>query len=68
MESCRRAIPQGKLNDAEAEAAETQRWASFAVGCSYWSAEIGTELRQTYDHILGKLVNMIINPNPWILK
>lgn len=57
-----------KLNDAEAEAAETQTWASFAVECGYWSAEIGTELRKTYDHIIGKLVNMIINPNPWILK
>ena len=57
-----------KLNDAEAEAAETQTWTSFAVDCGYWSAEVGTELRQTYDHIIGKLVNMITNSDPWILK
>jgi hypothetical protein len=25
-------------------------------------------LHQTYEHIIGKLVNMIINPTPWILK
>ena len=57
-----------KLNDAEAEAAETQTWTAFAVECGYWPAEVGTELRQTYDYIIGKLVNMIINPTPWILR
>ena len=57
-----------KLNDAEAEAAETQTWIAFAVKCDYWPVEVGTELRQTYDYILGKLVNMIINPSPWILR
>ena len=57
-----------KLNDAESEAAETQTWIQFAVECNYWTAEMGQELRQTYDHIIGKLVNMIINPSPWILR
>jgi four helix bundle protein len=57
-----------KLNDAEAEAAETQTWIAFAVKCGYWPAEAGAELRQTYDYIIGKLVNMIVNPSPWILK
>jgi four helix bundle protein len=57
-----------KLNDAESEAAETQTWIQFAVECNYWTVEMGQELRQTYDYILGKLVNMIINPNPWILR
>ena len=57
-----------KLNDAEAEAAETQTWIRFAVDCGYLAPEIGTELHQAYDHIIGKLVNMIINPSPWILQ
>ena len=56
-----------KLNDAEAEAAETQTWLQFAVECGYLSAEVGQELRQTYDHITGKLVNMIVNPYPWLM-
>ena len=57
-----------KLNDAEAEAAETQTWIHFAVDCSYLGRETGNELHQVYDHIIGKLVNMIINPSPWILR
>ena len=57
-----------KLNDAESEAAETQTWLQFAVECGYLAPEIGAELRQTYDYIIGKLVNMIINPTPWILR
>ena len=57
-----------KLNDAESEAAETQTWLQFAVECGYLASEIGAELRQTYDYIIGKLVNMIVNPTPWILR
>jgi len=29
---------------------------------------LGQELYQTYDPIIGKLVNMIFNPTPWILQ
>jgi hypothetical protein len=47
--------------------AETQTWLRFAVECSYLSPEIAQELRQTYDHIIGKLVKMIVNPKPWLL-
>jgi four helix bundle protein len=57
-----------KLNDAESEAAETQCWIRFATECGYWSKDIGNELSQSYDHIIGKLVNMISNPTPWILS
>jgi len=57
-----------KLNDAESEAAETHTWLRFAVECGYLAEEAGQELHQTYDYIIGKLVNMIINPSPWILK
>lgn len=56
-----------KLNDSEAEAAETKTWLEFAVKCDYLDAEAGRALYQTYDHILGKLVNMIRNPSPWLM-
>ena len=56
-----------KLNDSESEASETQTWIQFSVKCEYVSKEIGTELFQIYDQIIGKLVNMINNPKPWIL-
>src|SRR5512136_2593692 len=48
-----------KLSDAEAEAAETQTWLAFAIRCGYLSNEQAQTLRQTYDHIIGKLVKMI---------
>jgi len=57
-----------KLNDAESEAAETQVWIRFAVECGYLSEELGQGLYQEYDYIIGKLVNMIVNPAPWLLK
>lgn len=57
-----------KLNDAEAEAAETQTWLSFAVRSDYLDAETARTLYRTYDQILGKLVNMVDNPYPWLIK
>lgn len=56
-----------KLNEAEAEAAESQTWCAFAVECGYWESNHGRELRETYDKIIGKLVNMINDPYPWLL-
>ena len=56
-----------KLNDAEAEAAETQTWIQFAAECDYIKVGVAAELSQTYDNIIGKLVRMIIKPDPWIL-
>lgn len=56
-----------KLNDSEAEAAETQTWLEYAVHCGYLEADTARELFQEYDHILGKLVNMINKPTPWLL-
>ena len=57
-----------ELSDSEAEAAETQVWLGFAVQCEYLDAEIGRELYQTYNNILGKLVVMINNPSPWLMS
>jgi four helix bundle protein len=56
-----------KLNDCEAEAAETQTWLEFAVKCNYLEIEAGRKLYQTYNQILGKLVRMIANPSPWLM-
>ncbi len=56
-----------KLNDAEAEASETQTWLEFSVKCGYLDEETTKSLYQKYDRILGKLVNMIANPEPWLI-
>jgi len=56
-----------KLNDSEAEAAETQTWLEFAIECGYLPKEQAEEMYQTYDNIIGKLVNMIFKPTSWIL-
>lgn len=57
-----------KLSDAEAEAAETQTWISFAVKCGHASEEKGRELRQIYDLIIGKLAAIISNSRPWLIS
>ncbi len=56
-----------KLNDCEAEAAETQIWIKFAVKCKYIDIEQGRKLYSTYNQVLSGLVNMINNPNHWII-
>jgi len=60
--------PTQRVPTWRAEAAETQTWLRFSVECGYLAEEAEQELHQTYDYIIGKLVNMIINPSPWILK
>ena len=57
-----------KLNDCEAEAAETQTWLKFAVKCNYLDVEAAREIYRTYNRILGILVTIINNPSPWIIK
>jgi len=54
-----------KLSDCEAEAAETQVWLDFSLSCGYITKEVHANLYQKYDWILGKLVNMIKNPEKW---
>ncbi|MEA3376375.1 MAG: four helix bundle protein, partial [Chloroflexota bacterium] len=56
-----------KLNDAEAEATETQVWLEFAVKCGYLESTPARELYGAYDNILGKLVNMIRRPEHWVI-
>ena len=56
-----------RLNDAEAEAAETQTWLEFAVKCGYLEAGIARPLYELYDRILGKLVVMIRQPEKLVI-
>ena len=56
-----------KLSDSEAEAAETQTWVEFAVKSGYLEAEIGRNLFRNYEEIIRMLVNMINNPESWVL-
>jgi len=57
-----------KLSDSEAEAAETQTWIQFAVGCNYVDREEAAELYREYDQLLAMLVDMINNASRWVLK
>ncbi|MBI1923122.1 four helix bundle protein [Candidatus Poribacteria bacterium] len=43
-----------KLNESEAEAAETQVWLEYSVKCGYLDREVGKELHEEYDKIIGK--------------
>ncbi len=56
-----------KLNDCEAEAAETQVWLEFAVQCEYLDKEKARELYATYEDILRILVHMINHTEDWII-
>ena len=54
-----------KLSDSEGEAAETQVWLDFALGCQYIDARIHKNLIENYDQVIGKLVNMSLHPENW---
>ncbi len=56
-----------KLSDAEAEAAETQVWLEFAIGCGYLETEKGNELLSSYEKIIGTIVRVMNNPQVWLL-
>ena len=56
-----------KLNESEAEAAETQNWLDFSLKSEYISHSTHQNAIQTYDDIIGMLVNMQKNPQKWHL-
>jgi len=56
-----------KLNDCEAEAAETQVWLQFAVECNYLARSDGRRLFKAYEDVIGKLVRMATRPKEWVL-
>lgn len=57
-----------KLNDCEAEAAETQTWLEFAVKSEYMEVENARKLYGIYNQVLAGFVSMINNPTPWLIK
>ncbi len=54
-----------KLNDSEAEAAETQTWIQIAVEFGYMARETATELYSKYESIIAMLVSMRNHPKDW---
>ncbi|MEI6140721.1 MAG: four helix bundle protein [Mariniphaga sp.] len=56
-----------KLNESEAEAAETQNWLDFAFSCGYLDEDSYHFLDKEYDIIIGMLVNMQRNSDKWSL-
>lgn len=54
-----------KLNESEAEAAETQNWLDFCLQCSYIDDIFYDELYLAYNEIIGMLVNMQKSPAKW---
>jgi len=54
-----------KLNNAEAEATETQVWLDFCEKCEYLDNKSVEDFYRTYDFIKGKLVKMIRSPEKW---
>lgn len=57
-----------KLNDSEAEAAETQNWIAFAVRCGYLERPRGLELHEAYKEIIRMLVAMRCHPERWVIR
>ena len=51
--------------DADGEAAETRVLLHFAFRCGYLEESAFIELDETYDRIMGGLVNMMTHPNKW---
>src|SRR5258706_1798695 len=47
-----------KLNDVEAEAAETQTWLQFSAACRYVNGTDAINLQKEYDEILAMTVSM----------
>ena len=56
-----------KLNDVEAEAAETQTWLEFALACGYLKKQEGSDLSSVYDGVIRTVVGMINHADSWIL-
>lgn len=54
-----------KLNESEAEVAETQNWLDFAFHCNYIESNDHQSLNNEYNNILGMLINMQRYPEKW---
>jgi four helix bundle protein len=56
-----------KLNDGEAEGAETQTWIEHAYQCQYWDKETAAMLNAKTEEILAQLHVMIRDADRWCL-
>jgi len=54
-----------RLNDAEAEASETQVWIKFSYDCGYIDKRTMADILGAYDNIIGKIVVMIKQAYKW---
>ena len=54
-----------KLNESEAEAAETQNWLDFALKCGYITEQSHQTINTAYEEIIGMLVSMQKHPEKW---
>jgi len=43
-------------------------WLELAVHCGYLDQAKSTLLEQAYEHILGKLVNMMTHSDQWTIR
>jgi len=57
-----------KLNDAEAEAGETQTGSEVALRCKYIDADTSERLDQRYEKLIGKIVVMIRDAKKWTIN
>jgi four helix bundle protein len=57
-----------KLNDAEGEAAESQVHIEVAFRHGYLEERVFNELDDAYDKILGQIIKMIDQPDPWVIE
>ena len=56
-----------KLNESEAEAAETQNWLDFALECDYIDLDTHRKIDNEYENIIGMLVSMQKHPEKWAI-
>jgi len=57
-----------KLIDCISESSETQTWLDFALEFNYIGAKLHNRLYESYNNIIGKLVNMTKRPEKWSFK
>ena len=57
-----------KLNDAEAEASETQTWIELALRCRYIDGSTAAKLDGQYEKLIGKIVIMIRDARKWTIN
>ena len=56
-----------KLNEVEAEVAETQVWLEFSVKCGYCDRDRAATLYASYERVLGTIVGMINHSETWVI-